>query len=118
VRLRILVGDLHVAPDGSLEIRRAAVSAASNLFLGQLCEPALDHVDPRRARRREVQVETRTPRKPSMDRRRLVRAGVVENQMHVEFGWNGPLDAMQETPELAGAVASVDLAQDLASLRV
>lgn len=63
-----------------LQLARAPMDAPAQLILGQRCEPAFDELDPRRARGREVQVESRVARPPSMDGGCLMRAGLVEDQ--------------------------------------
>src|SRR5262249_49345809 len=88
-RLGVSVGHLDVPPDGQLEFAGATVNAAAQLLLGQGGEPTFDQVDPRAARGREVQVEARMAGEPAMDRRGLVRAGVVENQVDIELYRDG-----------------------------
>src|SRR5262245_26879566 len=80
-RLGIAVGELDVPADGHLELAGAAVDAPTQLLLGERGEPAFHEVDPRGPRRSEMQVDARVARQPAMDRRSLVRTGVVENQM-------------------------------------
>jgi hypothetical protein len=53
-RLRRFVADLDVFADNGLE--RARVRAALELLVGERCEPALDEIEPRRARWREVKM--------------------------------------------------------------
>jgi hypothetical protein len=45
-RLGVAVIDIEVAADGSFEFNGAAVSAATDLLLGELCKPAFDLVEP------------------------------------------------------------------------
>src|SRR5262245_29099231 len=82
--LGMAVGERDVAADGLLEFARAAVDAPTQLLLGERGEPAFDEVDPRGPRRREVQMHPRMAGEPAMDGRGLVRAGIVENAVHVE----------------------------------
>ena len=80
------VADLRVAADGVLAFAGAAVSAAAKLFFGQRREPALDQVEPGSAGRGEVQVEAWMTQQPALDRRSLVGALVIDDQMQLECG--------------------------------
>src|SRR5437879_6844101 len=73
-RLGPPVSDLDVPADGRLQLARTAMQPAAKLLLGQRREQALDEIDPRRASRREVRVDTGLQRKPAMTGRRLVGA--------------------------------------------
>ena len=59
-RFRVVVVMLDEVADGDLQLQRAAVDSASNLFFRQLGEPALHQIQPGSRRGREVQVEART----------------------------------------------------------
>ena len=74
--------------------------AAPDLFLGEEREPALDEIEPRRAGRREVQMEARALGQPAPDHRRLVRAVVVEDEVDVEVRGHVRLDRVEELAEL------------------
>ena len=87
--LRVCIVDVKKLADGALQGRHTAVRAAAQLFVRQCGEPALDEVEPRRVGRREVQMETRAFGQPPVNQGRLVRAVVVEDEVHVEVG---PLD--------------------------
>lgn len=76
------VGD--VPEDGRLQLGRTPMGPAADLLLGQHAEPALDQVDPGRPRGSEVPVEPRVPEEPAVDRGRLMRPVVVEDEMHVQ----------------------------------
>ena len=91
-----------------------AVRAARAASAGQLGEPALDEVQPRRAGRGEVQHEARVGGQPALDRRRLVGGGVVEHEVDVEVGGDLAIERGQELLELDRAVAGVQRADDLA----
>jgi hypothetical protein len=54
----------------------------------------LDKVHPRRAGWGEVQYESGVRREPTLDLGRLVGRGVVEDQVHVEFGGNVAIDRL------------------------
>jgi hypothetical protein len=64
--------------------------------------------------RGEVQYEARVRGQPALDRRRLVRAAVVQHEMHVELGGDLAVKGGQEPLELDRAVAAVQPADDLA----
>ena len=70
--------------NSGLQLAHAAMNAATELFVGQFGEPALDQVEPRPVRRREVDVKTRSLREPILDHWSLVRPVIVHDQMHVE----------------------------------
>ena len=55
---------------------------------------------------------------PTLHRRRLMGGGVVENQVHVEFGGYFGVDLAQEPQELGGAVAGVQRSDDLSAGQV
>src|SRR4030095_11831207 len=103
-----VVGELDVPPNGGFQLPRAAMGTAADLALRPGREPALDQVDPRTPRRREVDMEARMPRQPAVDQRRLVRAGVVDNEMNVELLGDRRIDRIEECTELARPVPLVD----------
>src|SRR4030095_14906394 len=113
-----VVRELDVPPNGGLQLARAAMDAAADLLLRQRGEPALDQVDPRAPCRREVDMEARMPRQPAVDQRRLVCAGVVDDEMNVELRGDRRIDRVEEGAELARPVPLVELADDLAALGI
>jgi len=94
------------------------VGAAADLLGGELGEPALDQVEPGRARRREVQVIARSLREPPPDLRRLVGPVVVQDQVHVHVPGDRPIDRLEKGPEFAGAVAPMTFADHGAGLDI
>ena len=100
-----------------LSARTEVCAAAPELLGGQLAEPALDEVQPGGGRG-EVQDEPGVREQPALDRRGLVRRGVVEHQVHVEVGRDLAVDGLQELLELDRAVAGVQRADDLAGREV
>src|SRR6266581_9639310 len=117
-RLGVSVGDLDVPTDGRLQLPRAAMHTPAQLLLGQRREPALDEIDPRGAGRREMQVEARMARQPAMDRWRLVRARVVEDQVYLERGGNARMNGVEKFPELARPLAPPKFRDQFAAVRV
>src|SRR5215467_2564424 len=70
--LGVFVVGLEERPDGRLQGASAAMSAAAELLLGQLCEPPFDLVDPGGVGGREVEMEARMAQQPVTDERGLV----------------------------------------------
>jgi hypothetical protein len=68
-------------------------------------EEALDHVQPARARWREVQMEPRMFLQPRRDVGVCVRGVVVEDEMDLQALGDGSVDRAQERQKLAVAVA-------------
>src|SRR5262249_20803751 len=62
---RRFIGDGQVALDGGHELAGAAVHATADLFVGQFDKPAFDEVQPRGARRGEVDVVARALGEPA-----------------------------------------------------
>src|SRR3989441_6751741 len=116
--LGMAVCDVDIPPNGRLQFAGAAMDTTPQLLVGERREPALDQVDPRGTRRREMHVVPRMAHEPAVNERRLVGAVVVENHMHVERRRDGRLDGVEERAELPGAVPVVELADDLARRNV
>ena len=93
---------------------RAVVAAAPKRLLRQRREPAFHLIDPRRVRRREMQVEARVAEQPAMDERCLMRGVVVQDDVHVEVGWHLHINAIHQLAELGSAVPPTQFAYDLA----
>src|SRR5262245_36860114 len=108
------VADSQILANGGFERPRAAMRAAFDLLLRQCGKPALDQVQPRRARRREMHMKPRMASKPSAHPRRLVRAVVVKNQMNVEVRWNLRVDRVEKLQEFVTAMPPVQFADDAA----
>src|SRR5437867_1280868 len=116
--LRALVRDLDVAANGGFQLTRTAMDASANLLLRQGREPALDGIDPRAPRRGEVDMEARMPYQPAVDQGRLVRAGVVDDEVDLERLGDGIIDRIEERAKLARPVALVELPDDVAALGI
>jgi hypothetical protein len=68
-----------------LERLGTAVHPTPQWFLRQQPEPALHHIEPGRAGRREVEMEAWSLEEPALDQGRFVRPLVVEDQMHLQL---------------------------------
>src|ERR1700730_5527784 len=84
--------------------------AAPDLAFGQQSKEALHLIDPGGASRCQMHVPARAPIEPVSDQRRLVGCVIVDDQMHVEVGWYGGFDLIEELAEFDGARAGVTLA--------
>ena len=82
--------------------------AATQLALREQREPPFHEVQPRGARRGEVQMEPRPPQEPPTDQGGLMRAIVVQNQMHVQVGWDIGRDRIEKVTELCGPMPLVE----------
>jgi hypothetical protein len=83
--------------DGILEFRDALECAASDTLSGDLGEEALDHVEPGRRGRCEVQMEARMFLEPTLHGRGLIGGMVVDNQMQIETGRGLLIDLRKRT---------------------
>ena len=82
------------------ELIDALEHPTANALLGDLAKPPLDQVEPRTARRDEVEVEPLVPLQPSPDLRMLMSRVVVHNQVEVQFGRRLGVDLLEELDEL------------------
>ena len=109
-----MVRPIEVLTDGVLEGAGAAVGAALDLLFRQQRKPALDEVEPRRARRCEMHVEARMSRQPAAHARRLVRPVIVEDEMEVQRARCACIDRLQELEELLARVPAMTFPDDIA----
>ena len=80
----VMFGEVFV--DRDLQVREAFEDAAPDALAGDLGEEALDHVQPGRRGRGEMEMEAWMPLQPGDDLGMLVGAIVVHDQMEVEIG--------------------------------
>src|SRR5882762_5965717 len=101
-RLGYGVAVRNVGKDRGLKRAGAPVGPTFDLFVGEQGEPALDEIEPGRAGRGEVEMEPGPTGQPAVNHRRLVRAVVIQNQVHVQLGGHGVVERVEEGAELAG----------------
>ena len=107
----IVVGNevFDLAPQIGHRVEGAAADGA----LRDQPEPAFDLVQPGGIGRGVVQVKARMTREPGFDSGMLVRAVVIDDQVHVEIPGNFALDVTQESEELLMSVARLALGNHL-----
>src|SRR3954454_15338342 len=101
----MLVSVLRVTLDLSFEISHRVKRAATNRLAGNLTEPDLDLIEPRRVGGRVVNMKASSTRKPSLNSGMLVSSVVVHDQMHIELFGHASLDMAQEGQEFLMAMA-------------
>lgn len=82
-RRRTGIVSFQVSGDGFDQLGEAAKDSATQPPGGQVTKEALDHVEPRGARRGEVQMKAWMLGKPRLDLGMLVRGIVIQDQMQV-----------------------------------
>ena len=103
---------VEIVHDGLLQFVDALEDAAADAFSGDLGKEALDHVEPRAGRGREVQTEARMPLEPALYRGGLVGSIIIDDQMQVEIGQRPLVDGLEKAEELAMPVAGHAFADD------
>ncbi len=96
-----------VAFDGRHERGHTLKAVTADPFVGDFAEPALDLIEPGGAGGSEVQMVARPFPEPGGDPRCLVRAVVVQHQVHVETGGDIVIDLVEEAEEFLVTVARV-----------
>src|SRR5262249_19079284 len=114
--LGMAIRQADVRSDGLFELSRASMDTAAQLLVREGRKPALHEIDPRGAGRGEVKMHARVPEQPAVDPRGLVRARIVENEMHVQAGGHGGVNRVQELAELDRPLTTMKFAEDLAAL--
>ncbi len=115
---RIFVVDLDESANGRLKLFDAAERAAPDPFVGEFGEPSLHQVQPGAVCGREVNVKTGPLEQPVPDESSLVRAVVIQNQVHVQLGGNLRLDRVQKPAELDRTMALVKLADYVTGFQI
>ncbi len=104
--------------DAGFQLRDAAIGAATDLFHGQLGEPALHETQPGAIRGRVVHVETGALGEPVADERGLMGAVVIHDDVHVEPTGHLGVNQIEEFPKLRRAVPLMKLRDHVARLRM
>jgi len=105
LRFPIIYADIFVnRPD---QFRNACECPPTNPFPGQLGEPAFDHVQPGRTRRRKMEMKTRMLGQPLFYDRVGMRPIVVQDQVKMAAPGSRPIDRLQELQELLMAMARI-----------
>ena len=107
VGLRVVA--CEVSGDGFDQLGQAAKDSSPQTPGGQVTKEALDHVEPRGARRSEVQMKTRMLLQPRFDLGMFVRGVVIQDQMQVAIGWRLLIEQPQELQPLDMPVACLAL---------
>src|SRR5882672_8291926 len=92
---------------GRHQRRETVKGIAPDALLGDFGEPAFHLVEPGGAGRREVQMIARPFFEPGGDFGRLMRAVVIEDQMHVATGGHAAVNLVEEAQELLLPMAGV-----------
>ena len=90
---------LEVGLDGGDEVGYRVEAATAQGFVGELAEPALNQVQPRRRGRGEMQVEPLVAIQPAFNVGMVVRGVVVQNQMHSKMFGHLVVDSAEELEE-------------------
>ncbi len=93
------------------QIANASERASPNRARGDDVEPDLDLIEPRRVRRRVVDVKARPGCEPSSNLVVLVGRIVVDDEMNVQLLRDGGFDVAQELEELLVAMTLLALGQ-------
>lgn len=83
-----------------------------------LAEPPFDHVHPRGAGRREVHVKAGTRGQPPTDRRGLVGAIVIEDQVDIDIDWHAAVDLIRALAKRLRPITRFTASDDLAGLGI
>ena len=91
---------------------------APDLFLCECGKEAFHQVDPGGAGGREVEMETWPFGEPVADQSGFVRAVVIQNEMHLETGWDGGLNRIEKLAELHATMPAMEFADHVAGFNI
>ena len=102
---RVVIMMAQESFNGGNEIRYAFEHPASNPTLRQFSKPPLDHIQPRRARGREMEVHAGVALEPALHSRTFMRAVIVNDEVQIEFRRRGLINGLQKPDKLLAPVA-------------
>ena len=111
---QFLVVNLDVLFNGRLQFTHAGENTPIERAALQLTKPPFDGIQPRRARRRKMQLEPRVLGQPGFDLRSLVSRTVIQDHMQIHLLRSLPLDLSREIQKLLGPVTLGNAAHHLA----
>ena len=91
---------LNIVHDHADEFLNGLEDAASNALVRNLTKPSFHKVEPRTARRREMDMEAGMSFEPGTNLGVFVRGVIVDNKMEVEFGGGFRIDLLEECDPL------------------
>src|ERR1700722_3243756 len=94
------------------------MDAAADLFVGEICEEALDLTDPGRRGRGVVHMPAWPPGEPVADCLGLMAGHVIDDNMNVEIRRDVGLDRVQESAELARPMSGEAPPDDFSRRRI
>lgn len=112
-RLRLFVGVSNVGPDRVPERLGTSMHPAPQLFLGEQRKPPFHQIEPGGTGRGEMHMKAGALQQPAADEGGLVCAIVVEDQVHVQLGWNRRLNRIEKLTKFAAALPLVQLPDHL-----
>src|SRR6266550_7372428 len=96
---------LNISFDYSYQFGDRFKNPTPNALVGQITEPALDHVEPGAGSRHKVQMEPRMAFQPRFDLRVLMGSIIVYDQMQVQLSWGLLINQCEKLYPLLMAVA-------------
>src|SRR6201981_1489056 len=108
-RARLLIVSFEELRDRTFQFAEAATRAAAKLPVGEACKPTLDQIQPGAVGRGEVRVKAGPLGKPVPDRRSLVGAVVVHDDMDVEIRREVGFHVIDELAGLHRAMPAIGL---------
>ena len=112
--LGIIIMMLQEFLDRGNEIRNAFEHTASNPALSQLSKPTLDHIQPRGAGGREMEMHAGVSLEPALHHGTFMRAVIVHDEMQIEFRRCGLLNGLEKFDKLLTPMSRQTLPDDRA----